>query len=134
MKNRITFTLLLILMFSSCSKDTSIRDLDSRDGIAYDPATNKPFNGLAYLDFYDGTKRKEGEYKDGIKNGNWKFYIQGSNKRYYNLIFEDGLIKTSDYNDGKRKWVGKPKLLKENDTTIWTGRFLFQQEDNIRKS
>ena len=90
MKNRTTFTLLLILMFSSCSKDTSIKDLDARDGIAYDPVNNNPFNGMAYLDFYDGTLRMEGEYKEGIKSGNWKYYIQGSKTRYYNLIFDKG--------------------------------------------
>ena len=135
MKKKLTFIILSLLLIASCSKNTSIDDLLAKDGVAYDPATNKPFNGLASLDYYDGTLRMAGEYRDGVKNGNWKFGIPGSNKRYYNLIYENGEIKTVvDYNDGKRKWVGKTALLKENDTTIWTGRFLFQQEDDIRKS
>ena len=118
MKNRTTFTLLLILMFSSCSKDTSIKDLDARDGIAYDPVTNNPFNGMAYLDFYDGTLRMEGEYKEGIKSGNWKYYIQGSKTRYYNLIFDKGNITSAQYKDKDRSWSGIPILYTDQDTTI----------------
>ena len=131
MKKKITFTLLLILMFSSCSKNTSIEDLEGKEGIAYDPSINKPFNGTASLVFYDGSLKMEGEYKEGIKSGNWKYYIQGSKTRYYNLKFDKGNITSANYNEGRRVWPGIPVLLTENDTTIRTGRFLFQQlKDN----
>ena len=117
----------LLMVFASCSKDISINDLDSKDGIAYDRTTNEPFNGKAFLNFYDGSLRMKGEYVGGIKSGIWKYYIQGSTVRYYNLLFEDGNITSAEYKDSDKIWQGIPMLYSETDTTIRTGIFLVQQ-------
>ena len=76
MNKKLTLPIFLVLLVS-CSKDVSINDLESKDGVAYDPSTGEPFNGKAFLDFYDGSLRMKGEYISGIKNGIWKYYVQG---------------------------------------------------------
>ena len=67
MNKKLTIPIFLVLLFS-CSKDVSINDLESKDGVAYDPSTGEPFNGKAFLNFYDGSLRMKGEYISGIKN------------------------------------------------------------------
>ena len=81
----------------------------------------------AFLDFYDGSLRMKGEYIRGIKNGIWKYYVQGSSSRFYNLDFKDGNITSAEYKDNDKAWSGIPMLYSENDTTIRTGVFLVQQ-------
>ena len=126
MKNIFILSIFLLVL-TSCSKDVSINDLKPKDGVAYDTTTNQPFNGDAFLNFYDGTLRMKGEYVNGIKNGVWKYFIQGSSNRYYNLTFEDGKIILSEYKDNEKSWSGIPMLYAEDDTTIRTGVFLVQQ-------
>ena len=125
---------ILIPALFSCSSETSINDLDAKDGVAYDPETNQPFNGKASLDFYDGTLRMEGDYKDGVKFGEWKYYVQGSKSRYYKLQFEKGNIVSANYNDNSRSWSGTPIMYSENDTTIRTGIFLVQEMSDSQDS
>ena len=125
---------ILIPVLFSCSSETSINDLDAKDGVAYDPETNQPFNGKASLDFYDGTLRMEGDYKDGVKFGEWKYYVQGSKSRYYKLQFEKGNIVSANYNDNSRSWSGTPIMYSENDTTIRTGIFLVQEMSDSQDS
>lgn len=126
MKNIFILSIFLLVL-TSCSKDVSINDLKPKDGVAYDTTTNQPFNGDAFLNFYDGTLRMKGEYVNGIKNGVWKYFIQGSSNRYYNLTFEDGKIVSSEYKDKEKSWSGIPMVYTEDDTTIRTGVFLVQQ-------
>ena len=126
MNKILTIPIFLLILFS-CSNDVSINDLESKDGVAYDPSTGEPFNGKAFLDFYDGTIRMKGEYISGIKNGTWKYYVQGSSNRFYNLEFKDGNITSAEYRDSDKAWSGIPMLYSETDTTIRTGVFLVQQ-------
>ena len=95
---------ILIPALFSCSSETSINDLDAKDGVAYDPETNQPFNGKASLDFYDGTLRMEGDYKDGVKFGEWKYYVQGSKSRYYKLQFEKSFLEPLRTISEKIQW------------------------------
>ena len=122
MNKKLTIPIFLVLLLS-CSKDVSINNLESKDGVAYDPSTGEPFNGKAFLDFYDGSLRMKGEYIRGIKNGIWKYYVQGSSSRFYNLDFKDGNITSAEYKDNDKAWSGIPMLYSENDTTIRTGIF-----------
>ena len=101
MNKKLTIPIFLVLLFS-CSKDVSINNLESKDGVAYDPSTGETFNGKAFLDFYDGSLRMKGEYVRGIKNGIWKYYVQGSSSRFYNLDFKDGNITSVEYKDNDK--------------------------------
>tara|TARA_B110000008_G_scaffold279096_1_gene324903 strand:+ start:155 stop:1156 length:1002 start_codon:yes stop_codon:yes gene_type:complete len=128
MKKKLLLPLIILsIVLVSCSKEISINDLESKDSVAYDRLTNEPYNGIAYLDFYDGSQRMKGEYVSGIKSGMWQYFIQGSSSKYYELQFENGDIISAQYQDRGRKWAGTPMLYTENDTTIRTGIFLLQQ-------
>ena len=77
-KKKYIYLITLITLFVSCSKPISINDLESKEGIAIDPTTNQPFTGEASLDFYKGGTRMVGSYQSGIKSGEWKYYVQGT--------------------------------------------------------
>jgi len=118
----------LMLMLISCSKDISIDELKGEDGVAIHPESGEVYSGKAYLNFFDGTVRMKGQYKDGIKTGNWKYYIQGNTNRYHNLKFIDGEIASVNYNDGDEQWVGSPIMHK--DSVIADGTYLAQTGDS----
>jgi len=102
MKNYINI-LILIVVFISCSKPISINDLESVDGVAINPGTGEPFTGEASLDFYNGGTRMIGSYELGIKSGQWKYYVQNTENKYYDLTFVDGNIVKAIYNDSDRQ-------------------------------
>jgi len=118
----------LMLILISCSKDISIDELKGEDGVAVHPESGEVYSGKAYLNFFDGTVRMKGQYKDGIKTGNWKYYIQGNTNRYHNLKFIDGEIASVNYNDGDEQWVGSPIMHK--DSVIADGTYLAQTGDS----
>jgi len=118
----------LVLFLFSCSKPTSIGDLEAKDDIAVDPGTGQPFFGEAYLNFFDGQLRMQGMYEKGKKTGVWKYYIKGSKHRYYNLTFSDGNIISANYNENDRTWVGIP-IKYSADSLRADGKYLIQERD-----
>ena len=118
----------LVLFLFSCSKPTSIGDLEAKDDIAVDPGTGQPFFGEAYLNFFDGQLRMQGMYEKGKKTGIWKYYIKGSKHRYYNLTFSDGNIISANYNENDRIWVGIP-IQYSADSLRADGKYLIQERD-----
>ena len=117
----------LMLILISCTKELNISDLKGEEGVAIHPDTGEPYSGKAYLNFFDGNIRMKGLYKDGKKSGDWKYYVQGSTERYYNIKFIDGQIASVNYNDGDEQWVGRPIMHK--DSVIADGTYLAQTGD-----
>lgn len=122
------FLLTLFIFFIACSKPISINDLESADGLAVDPTTNEPYTGLASLDFYNGGTRMIGEYKSGLKSGDWKYYVQNAKDKYYDLTFDNGNIILAKYNDSDRQWQGTPVAHKP-DSLMGDGSYLVQEQD-----
>ena len=51
-----------------------INNLIDRGGLLYAPNKEKPFSGSVF-DLYDnGQKKLNGRYRNGIKNGKWKWW------------------------------------------------------------
>ena len=117
----------LMLILISCTKELNISDLKGEEGVAIHPDTGEPYSGKAYLNFFDGNIRMKGLYKDGKKSGDWKYYVQGSTERYYNIKFIDGQIASVNYNDEDEQWVGRPIMHK--DSVIADGTYLAQTGD-----
>ena len=82
----------LFIILISCSKPVAVNELKGDEGIAIDPQTEKPYTGEAYLNYFDGQLRMEGMYEKGKKNGIWQYFISGSEHRYYNISFTNGVM------------------------------------------
>ena len=64
--------LLASLLYPQSKMD--INNLIDRGGFLYAPNKEKPFSGSVF-DFYDnGQKKLNGRYRNGIKNGKWKWW------------------------------------------------------------
>ena len=127
MKHVIKITILSL--FIGCSKPVSIKDLEGKDGLAVNPKTGQSYTGEAYLDFYDGSIRMKGEYELGLKEGVWKYYLQGREDRFYNITFENGDMISVNYNDDGKSWTGIPIMHK--DSVIANGTYLAQTGDSL---
>ena len=127
-KKKYIYLITLITLFVSCSKPISINDLESKEGIALDPTTNQPFTGEASLDFYNGGTRMVGSYQSGVKSGEWKYYVQGTEGKYYDLTFDNGNIIKAIYNDGDRQWQGTP-VAHEPDSLMPDGYYFVQEQE-----
>ena len=116
----------LILILVSCSKPISIDDLEGEEGLAIDPKSGAPYSGEAYLNYYNGEKRMVGNYEEGIKTGDWVYYLQDNEDKYYNLNFKNGNIVAANYNEGKRQWVGTP-VTHNPDSLMADGHYFVQE-------
>jgi len=127
MKKNILLSILIIYLIA-CSKPISINDLESQDGVAISPETGEPFSGEASLDFYNGGLRMIGEYDLGLKDGAWTYFIQDSQNKFYNLIFDKGNIISANYNEDDRQWKGSP-VAHEPDSLMSDGYYFVQEQD-----
>ena len=128
-KMRYIFKLIpLFLILISCSKPVAINELKGDEGIAIDPQTEKPYTGEAYLNYFDGQLRMEGMYEEGKKNGIWQYFISGSEHRYYNISFTEGVITSVNYNEGDTQWSGIP-IAFSPDSGMVDGSYLVQERD-----
>ena len=127
MTKKLFLLLPLFFFFISCSKTVSIDDLLAKEGIALDPITNEPFTGQAKLDFYDGGLKMKGDYLEGVKVGQWKYYIKGLANRYYNIDFKNGSIISVNYNEGNQQWSGSP-VEHSADSLMADGKYLVQDQ------
>ena len=89
------FSLLLASLLYPQSK-MDINNLIDRGGLLYAPNKEKPFSGSVF-DLYDnGQKKLNGRYRNGIKNGKWKWWNE-----------DGGLDSTGSYKKGLMhgKWT-----------------------------
>jgi len=127
MKHLLKITPILFILIS-CSAPISVDDLNGEDGIAIDPKTSQPYSGEAFLNFYDGSKRMAGNYENGVKSGDWTYYVKGNEDKFYILNFIDGKIISANYNEGDRRWDGTP-VEHSPDSLMADGRYFVQELD-----
>lgn len=116
----------MLFILTSCTKPVSVDNLNAEEGVAIDPETNQPYSGEAFLNFYDGSKRTIGNYENGIKTGDWTYYIKGNEDNFYILSFVDGEIVSANYNEGDRRWVGTP-VEHSPDSMMANGQYFVQE-------
>ena len=118
----------LFIILISCSKPVAVNELKGDEGIAIDPQTENPYSGEAYLNYFDGQLRMKGKYEKGKKNGNWQYFISGSDHRYYNITFSGGEMVKVNYNEDDKQWDGTP-IAFNPDSGLVDGRYLVQEQD-----
>ena len=80
--------ILTILLIFGCGKKEKEIVLIERDGIQYEQGAQKPYSGKMSSKYNNGNRKTEGQYKDGLPVGDWKFWdrdgteYNGSVSRY----------------------------------------------------
>ena len=72
-RNRNIGIIVLLLLFG-CGKKEKEVVLIERDGVSYEQGAQKPYSGKMSSKYNNGNKKTEGEYKDGLPVGTWKFW------------------------------------------------------------
>ena len=72
-KNRNIGIIVLLLLFG-CGKKEKEVVLIERDGVTYEQGAQKPYSGIMSSKYNNGNMKTEGQYKDGLPVGTWKFW------------------------------------------------------------
>jgi antitoxin component YwqK of YwqJK toxin-antitoxin module len=72
-RNRNIGIIVLLLLFG-CGKKEKEVVLIERDGVTYEQGAQKPYSGKMSSKYNNGNMKTEGEYKDGLPVGTWKFW------------------------------------------------------------
>jgi len=72
-RNRDIGIIVLLLLFG-CGKKEKEVVLIERDGVTYEQGAQKPFSGKMSSKYNNGNMKTEGDYKDGLPVGTWKFW------------------------------------------------------------
>ena len=72
-RNRNIGIIVLLLLFG-CGKKEKEVVLIERDGVTYEQGAQKPFSGKMSSKYNNGNMKTEGDYKDGLPVGTWKFW------------------------------------------------------------
>ncbi|MDP7465882.1 MAG: hypothetical protein QF795_06185, partial [Candidatus Marinimicrobia bacterium] len=74
---KILLLIISILLITSTAFPQTKMDIDNLidiGGLLYAPNNNKPYTGIVF-DFYEnGTEKLNGRYRNGIKNGKWTWW------------------------------------------------------------
>ena len=66
--------IIVLLLLFGCGKKEKEVVLIERGGITYEQGAQKPYSGKMSSKYNNGNSKTEGEYKDGIPVGTWKFW------------------------------------------------------------
>ena len=72
-RNRNIGIIVLLLLFG-CGKKEKEVVLIERDGVTYEQGAQKPYSGKMSSKYNNGNMKTEGQYKDGLPVGTWKFW------------------------------------------------------------
>ena len=72
-RNRNIGIIVLLLLFG-CGKKEKEVVLIERDGVTYEQGAQKPYSGKMSSKYNNGNMKTEGDYKDGLPVGTWKFW------------------------------------------------------------
>ena len=82
------------------TKESVVKPIDGstfvqKGGLYYAPDLDKPYSGEAVWYWGNGQKNKEGTYKDGKKDGNWKEWSRNGE-----------IVGEGNFSNGTGKWTG----------------------------
>ncbi len=99
------FFMLIIILFVSCGKPKLLSELQVRKGIHYEVNKESPYTGKFISEYSNGQIKKQGNFKKGILNGNYKeYYSNGQLKT--STVYKNGIINgiySSFYENGEPK-------------------------------
>jgi|TARA_B100001971_G_scaffold132289_1_gene122112 hypothetical protein len=77
--------ILLIVLFISVGfsqQKWNMEFMREYGGVTYAPNSDKPYTGSVFSLDSLGTKKEEGKYRNGLKNGKWTSWFENGQKRY----------------------------------------------------
>ncbi len=66
--------IIVLLLLFGCGKKEKEVVLIERDGAKYEQGAQKPYSGKMSSKYNNGSRKTEGQYKDGLPVGTWKFW------------------------------------------------------------
>lgn len=99
---------ILSVMLFSCSKEIPRSQLRVKNGLAYQTGSEKPYSGKVASKYKDGEKREQGNYKNGVLDGEFTIWYKNGNIQI-NGKFLDGKkegLWTEYYQNGKKHFEG----------------------------
>ena len=122
MKKILLIALLLSVGFSQ--QKWNIKSMYDYNGLMYSPTSDKPYTGNVFSLDSLGTKKEEGKYRNGLKNGKWSYYTEIGNGKY-EVTFKAGIYTTAVFTDSLGiDYTGSPIT----DEPEQDGIFLFQDD------
>jgi antitoxin component YwqK of YwqJK toxin-antitoxin module len=121
--------ILLIILFISVGfsqQKWNIKSMYEYDGLMYSPTSDKPYTGSVFSLDSLGTKKEEGKYRNGLKDGRWIYYTNVGNGKY-EVTYKAGIYTVAVFTDNLgTNYTGLPTTgtyESEQD-----GIFLFQRQ------
>jgi antitoxin component YwqK of YwqJK toxin-antitoxin module len=94
-------------------------------GVTYAPNSDKPYTGSVFSLDSLGTKKEEGKYRNGLKDGRWTYYTTVGNRKY-EITYKAGIYTLAVFTDKLgTDYTGSPIT----DEPEQDGTFLYQDED-----
>ena len=94
-------------------------------GVTYAPNSDKPYTGSVFSLDSLGTKKEEGKYRNGLKDGRWTYYTTVGNGKY-EITYKAGIYTLAVFTDKLgTDYTGSPIT----DEPEQDGTFLYQDED-----
>ena len=87
--------LLLFALLASCAGEVSKDRLVERDGITYEVLSTEPYSGSVYTEYENLGRVKNGEYKDGLREGPWLSFFENGQLHFKGSMKDgefDGLV------------------------------------------
>ena len=123
MKKILLIALLLSVGFSQ--QKWNIKSMYDYNGLMYSPTSDKPYTGNVFSLDSLGTKKEEGKYRNGLKNGKWSYYTEIGNGKY-EVTFKAGIYTTAVFTDSLGiDYTGSPIT----DEPEQDGIFLYQDDE-----
>ena len=87
--------LLLFALLASCAGEESKDRLVECDGITYEVLSTEPYSGSVYTEYENLGRVKNGEYKDGLREGPWLSFFENGQLHFKGSMKDgefDGLV------------------------------------------
>ena len=95
----------------------------------YAPNSDKPYTGSVFSLDSLGTKKEEGKYRNGLKDGRWTYYTTVGNGKY-EITYKAGIYTLAVFTDKLgTDYTGSPITDEDEDEDEQDGTFLYQDED-----
>ncbi|MBT3937378.1 MAG: hypothetical protein HOF45_07015, partial [Candidatus Marinimicrobia bacterium] len=89
---------LLFLSVGLSQQKWNMKFMEEYDGLMYSPTSDKPYTGSVFSLDSLGTKKEEGKYRNGLKDGRWTYYTTVGNRKY-EITYKAGIYTLAVFTD-----------------------------------